>query len=60
MVDKKIAEMNMIVGENEILSVPAVQGTEMFSTNTRIMRSDLLTQEDGGTDCSKWSLFYIL
>ena len=53
LIDKKIKELNARVETGSTACVPDVQGTKRFFNNPRMMRKDLLTQEDGGTECSK-------
>ena len=58
LVDKKLGELNLRLKETIHPSVPAVQGTEIFSSNPEMMRQELLTQ-DPGTECTKYVLFNI-
>ena len=50
MVDKKIAALNLSIKRDS--EVPVIQGTQGLYSNPRVMRQDLLEQEEG-VECSK-------
>jgi hypothetical protein len=53
LIDKKIKELNLRIKSSKNPCVPAAQGTQIFFDNPNMMRQELLSQEDGGTECSK-------
>ena len=59
LVNKKVAELNLNTKTKKDTGIPAAQGTEVFVNNPEIMKEDLLTQEDGGTECSKYAIFIL-